>query len=467
MFTTAVVVISTFTISYLVVVNASYLSITWIAIRQLRQQVAEDTYEPIGSLNGNRFLPGVAIVVPAYNEAPVIVETIRSLVALEYPNKEIIIVNDGSTDGTCDRIIERFDMERTDADYPVDLYCEPVEGIYHAPDSDIVLIDKANGGKADALNAGVFFTDQPLFCAIDADSIIERGALKDVVQPFVTRPDRTVATGGAVRIANGCTFRHSRVSNVSLPDNRLVRSQIVEYLRAFLLGRIGLSNLRSLLIISGAFGMFRTDTVREIGGYATDSITEDMELIVRLHRHLIETDQEMDVTFLPQPVVWTEAPATRDVLARQRRRWYRGLLDTLVRHREAIGRPSYGILGLFALPFFVIIEALGPLVEGTGYFLLPVFILLGILDPGIFLTFMLFAIGLGAFVNALAVFGEVLTYRRYDSPRDVAVMLGYGVLEAFVYRPWRAFVSWHGLIEYVRGDHSWGEMERLGFDVNE
>lgn len=467
MFTTAVVVISTFTISYLVVVNASYLSITWIAIRQLRQQVAEDTYEPIGSLNGNRFLPGVAIVVPAYNEAPVIVETIRSLVALEYPNKEIIIVNDGSTDGTCDRIIERFDMERTDADYPVDLCCEPVEGIYHAPDSDIVLIDKANGGKADALNGGIFFTDQPLFCAIDADSIIEQGALKDVVQPFVTRPDQTVATGGAVRIANGCTFRHSRVSNVSLPDNRLVRSQIVEYLRAFLLGRIGLSNLRSLLIISGAFGMFRTDTVREIGGYATDSITEDMELVVRLHRHLIETDQEMDVTFLPQPVVWTEAPATRDVLARQRRRWYRGLLDTLVRHREAIGRPSYGILGLFALPFFVIIEALGPLVEGTGYFLLPVFILLGILDPRIFLTFMLFAIGLGAFVNALAVFGEVLTYRRYDSPRDVAVMLGYGVLEAFVYRPWRAFVSWHGLVEYVRGDHYWGEMERLGFDVNE
>jgi len=467
MLATAIVLLSAFSLSYLVIVNVSYLAITVVAIRQLRHQVAVDTYKPIGSLNGNRFFPGVAIVVPAYNEAPVITDTVRSLVALEYPNKEIIIVNDGSTDETAARVIERFDLERVDAEYPVELECEPVSGIYRAPDSEIALIDKANGGKADALNAGVFFTDHPLFCAIDADSIIERGALKDVVQPFVTNPERTVATGGAVRIANGCTVRSSVILKVSLPKNRLVRSQIVEYLRAFLLGRIGLSNLGSLLIISGAFGMFRTDTVREIGGYATDSITEDMELVVRLHRHLVETDQDMDVTFLPQPVVWTEAPASRDVLARQRRRWYRGLLDTLVRHRDVIGRPSYGILGLFALPFFLIVEALGPLVEGTGYFILPVFLLLGILDPGIFVTFILFAIGLGAFVNALAVFGEVLTYRRYEQPREAAVLLGYGVLEAFVYRPWRAFVSWHGLVEYVRGDHSWGEMERRGFDVSD
>lgn len=467
MFDTAIALVSILSLSYLVIVNASYLSITAIAIRQLRRQVAVDAYEPIGSPDGNRFFPGVGIVVPAYNEAPVITETIRSLAALEYPDKEIIIVNDGSTDETATRVIEQFNLQRVDAEYPVDLECEPVSGIYRAPDSDVVLIDKENGGKADALNAGVFFTEQPLFCAIDADSIIERGALKDVVQPFVTNPDRTVATGGAVRIANGCTVRNSTISEVALPRSRLVRSQIVEYLRAFLLGRIGLSNLRSLLIISGAFGMFRTDTVREIGGYATDSITEDMELVVRLHRHLIETDREMDVTFLPQPVVWTEAPASRDVLARQRRRWYRGLLDTLVRHRDVIGRPSYGILGLFALPFFVVVEALGPLVEGMGYSILPVFLLLGVLDPGIFGTFILFAIGLGAFVNALAVFGEVMTYRRYEQPREAAVLLGYGVLEAFVYRPWRAFVSWHGLVEYVRGDHSWGEMERRGFDVRD
>ncbi len=467
MLTILITLLSALVLSYMIVVNASYLSITWVAIRQLRRQVKLDTYEPIGSLHGNRFVPGVAIVVPAYNEAPVIVETIRSLVALEYLNTEIIIVNDGSTDGTRDRVIDAFDMERINASYPVELPCKPVTGIYRAPDSEIVLLDKENGGKADALNAGVFFTDQPLFCAVDADSIIERGALKDVVQPFLSNPDQIVATGGAVRIANGCEVGQGSILSVNLPKNRLIRSQIVEYLRAFLLGRIGLSNLRSLLIISGAFGMFRTDKVREIGGYATDSITEDMELVVRLHRHLIETDQDMDVRFLPQPVVWTEAPAKRDVLARQRRRWYRGLLDTLVRHRGMLGRPSYGIVGLFALPFFVIVEALGPLVEGTGYLLIPVFILLGVLDPEIFLMFLLFAIGLGAFVNALAVFGEVLTYRRYEQPREIAVMLGYGILEAFVYRPWRAFVSWHGLLEYLRGDHSWGEMERIGFQTKD
>jgi cellulose synthase/poly-beta-1,6-N-acetylglucosamine synthase-like glycosyltransferase len=291
--------------------------------------------------------------------------------------------------------------------------------------------------------------------------------LKAVVEPFLTNPEETVATGGAVRVANGCTFRNGALQTVDLPASRIGRFQIVEYLRAFLLGRIGLSNLNSLLIISGAFGLFRTDIVREIGGYETESITEDMELIVRLHRYLIESEREYDVTFLPKPVVWTEVPESRAVLSRQRRRWFRGLLDTLVRHRDAVGRRSYGVVGVFALPFFLFIEALGPLIEGIGYLLLPVFLVLGVLDPGFFVAFSVLAIGLGAVVSALAVYGEVSTYRRYDEPGEVAVLLSYTVLEAFVYRPWRAFVSWIGLYEYLSGDRSWGEMTRTGFGTEE
>lgn len=450
-------------LSYMLVVNGAYLSITVIAIRQLRRQKTADTYRPIGNLQGNRFVPGISVVVPAFNEEDVIVDSVRSLLALEYPNQEVIVVNDGSTDTTADRVVEAFEMERIEAAFPIDLHCEPVRAIYRSRDHDLVLIDKENGGKADALNAGLFFTDDDLFCSIDADSVIERGALASVVEPFLNDPERTVAAGGAVRIANGSTFRNGALQKVSLPRSRLVRFQIVEYLRAFLLGRIGLSNLRSLLIISGTFGLFRTDLLREIGGYETESITEDMELVVRLHRYLIENDREYDVTFLPKPVAWTEAPESRTVLSRQRRRWFRGLLDTLVRHRGAFGRPSYGVLGLFALPFFLVIEALGPLIEGMGYLLIPILLLLGVLEPGFFLVFLTFAIGLGAAATALAVLGEVTTYRRYDEPGEVATLLVYSVLEAFVYRPWRALLSWVGLFEYLTGDRTWGEMDRSGF----
>jgi len=450
------------TVTYLFVVNIVYLSLTVIAIRQLRRQVELDSYDPVGDLQSNRFLPGVAVVVPAYNEQRVIVDTVESLLALEYPNHEVVLVNDGSTDETVDRIKETFDLERIDAEYPVNLNCEPVRRIYRDTEQNLVLIDKENGGKADALNAGLFFTDKELFCSVDADSLIERGALKDVVSPFLERPEQTVATGGAVRIANGCTFRDGALRSVSLPDRRLVRFQSVEYLRAFLLGRIGLSTIRSLLLISGAFGLFRADILREIEGFDTDSITEDIEIVVRLQRYMIDSDEDHEVRFLPRPVAWTEAPASRRVLSRQRRRWFRGLVDTLVKHRGAIGRPSYGVIGLFALPFYLFIETIGPLIEAVGYLLIPIFFITGLLSPTFFLTFLVIAVGLGSTVTVLAVLGEVITYRRYENPSEILVLLWYAILESFVYRPWRAFVRWRGLFEYLLGDQSWGKMTRVG-----
>lgn len=449
--------------AYVVVINGSYLSLTAVAILDLLGRREADSYEPVGIFQSNQFLPGIAVIVPAHNEATVITDSVSSLLSLEYPYHEVVVVNDGSTDETLAELVSAFDLVEINATYPVDLPCEPVRGIYQASDHDLVVIDKENGGKADSLNAGLFYTEQPLFCAIDADSLIERGALRTVVEPFLTDPTTTVATGGTVRIANGISFEKGTARSVGLPANWLVRFQIVEYLRAFYLGRIGLSRVRSLLIISGAFGLFRTDVVREIGGYDTDSVTEDMELVVRLHRHLIETGREYDVTFLPEPIVWTEAPDSLRILSRQRRRWFRGLLDTLVKHRGAIGRPAYGIVGLFALPFFLIVEALGRLAEGVSYLLVPVLFAVGTLDTQVFALFLFGSVGLGSILAALSVFGEVITYRRYEDPGDVAVLLAYAMLESFLYRPWRAIVCWQGTVEYLAGDRSWGTMTRSGF----
>ena len=452
------------TLSYFFLVNTTYITLTGLAITHLHRHQDLEAYEPVGVFQSNQFLPGIAIVVPAYNEEKVIIESVKSLLSLEYPLNEVIVVNDGSSDNTVDCLLEEFELQRIDAEFPIELPCEPVHDIYRAADRDLVLIDKDNGGKADALNAGLYFTDKPLFCAIDADSLIERGALKDIVEPFLTNPSTTVATGGTVRIANGVSFRKGAPDEVTLPRNRLIRFQVVEYLRAFFLGRTGLSRLGGLLIISGAFGLFKTEVLRDLGGYDTNSVTEDMELVVRLHRQFIDADREYNITFVPHPIVWTEAPTSLTVLSRQRRRWFRGLLDTLIKHRGAIGRPSYGIIGLFALPLFLFVEALGRLIEGAGYALVPVLFLTGFLDLRFFGAFLLVAVGLGAILTGLAVFGEVITYRRYDNPWEITVLLGYSFAESFSYRPWRAFVAWRATVEYLSGDNSWGKMTRTGFD---
>ncbi|NGM68055.1 glycosyltransferase family 2 protein [Natronolimnobius sp. AArcel1] len=454
--------ISWFFLLYFALVNGSYLFVHLASIvslqRDFRDWLLEPTYNPYRS----PFLPGIAVLVPAYNEEAVIVDSVRSLLNLEYGTFDVVVINDGSTDETLEELLEAFDLEPVDADVPFDLPCEPVDTVYQSPEVDLVVIDKANGGKADALNAGVFFTDQPLFCAIDADSIVERGALLEVVEPFLKDPERTIATGGAVRVANGCSITRSSVTEVGLSKNWLASLQTVEYLRAFLSGRIGLSALGGLLIISGAFGVFRTSAVREVGGYSTETITEDMELIVRLHHHYAETDYT--ITFVPYPVVWTEVPATRQALARQRMRWYQGLLETLWMHRSMIGNPKYGAIGLFAMPFFLFVEALGPLIEGLGYVIVPFAFILGALNVPFFLLFLGVAVGIGTLLSWLSVLNEVLSFRRYRNPKDIAALLGYSLLEHVPYRQWKSAITWLALIRYVRGHSTWGEMVRAGFD---
>lgn len=453
-----------FFIGYFVLINGSYLLIHVAGLVGIRQNLRERRVDPAYDIHESPVIPGIAIVLPAYNEGPVIASSVRSLLSVEYPDFEVVAVNDGSTDDTLERLQAAFDLDRVEAEFPLDMPCERVRGIYRASDADLVVIDKENGGKADALNAGVFFTDQPLFCAIDADTVIERSGLIEIVRPFLRDPDRMIASGGTVRVANGCTIRDGVVERVRLSGSWLVDLQTMEYLRAFLAGRIGLSVMKSLLIVSGAFGLFRTSAVREVGGYSTDTITEDMELVVRLHRHFRDLGEPYRVKFVPDAVVWTEVPASRQVLGRQRSRWYRGLLESLLLHRTMIGRRRYGAIGLIALPFFVLVEALGPLIEGAGYVLVPVALLLGLLNMPFFVLFVAVAVGLGTLMSWLSAFSEVYGFRRYTRPRDIAGILVYGVVENVLYRQWKALVAWKALVQFLRGDTSWGEMTRVGLE---
>jgi len=449
-------------------INAYYLAIHILALFELRDDVRESRWRPQFREFSSPFYPGIGIVVPAYNEAATIVESVQSMLSLNYPEVELVVVNDGSTDETLDLLVENFELEAVDAEVPVDVPTEEIHGVYRSRIyEELLVVDKENGGKSDALNAGVWLTDKPLFCAVDSDTIIDRDALLQLVRPFLQRPETAVASGGVVRVANECTIQNGVVKSVALPKTGLPGLQVMEYLRAFYSGRLGLNRINGLILISGAFGLFRTDTVREIGGYRHDTITEDFDIVVRLHRSMIDEDRQYTVDFIPEPVAWTEVPSSRRVLGRQRRRWYRGMVETVVTNRRMLFNPTYGRVGTIVLPFFVAAEMFGRLIEGLGYVVLPIAWYFGILSVEFFLVFFLLTTGFGIFLSWFGIFSEVWSFNRYDSPWQIFRLLWYGVLENFGYRQWKTIVAWQGLLEYLKGVDSWGAMERTGFTTDD
>ena len=325
-----------------------------------------------------------------------------------------------------------------------------------------MVIDKKNGGKADALNVGINVSRYPLICAIDADSILEDDALLKVSKPFLD-DDRVIAVGGIVRIANGCTIERGRVIDVRLSDKLLPSFQVVEYLRAYLSGRMGWGAMNGLLIISGAFGVFRKEIVLAVGGYKHDTVGEDMELVVRMHRYCCERKIDHRVEFVPDPVCWTEAPESLKVLGRQRNRWHRGLLDTLLIHRKMLFNPTYGVLGWLAFPYFLFIELLGPVLEAIGYIAVITGFFLGIINIQMFILFFIVSVIYGVMFSVGAVVLEEISFRRYPRMQDLITLLLLGIVENFGYRQitvwWRVKAFW----DYFRGVKSWGTMTRVGF----
>jgi cellulose synthase/poly-beta-1,6-N-acetylglucosamine synthase-like glycosyltransferase len=452
-----------FMLLYLFAINTYYLVLTIAGFRRTLRMVQELQRPDQRRLLRSPLTPPVSVLAPAFNEEASVVDNVRSLLMLDYPLFEVILVNDGSKDATLATLIPAFELKPSARSFEYTVPCKRIRGVYESSAyPNLVVVDKINGGKADALNSGLNLSLYPLFCAIDADSILESDALLRLVRPFLEAPGLTIAAGGVIRVANGCDIRAGRVREVKLVRRVLPLIQIVEYLRAFLFGRMGWSSGNSLLVISGAFGLFDKRAVVQAGGYATDTVGEDMELVVRMHRHLHDRKQPYRIGFVPDPICWTEVPESLRVLRRQRTRWQRGLIDTLWRHRGMMGRPRYGIIGLVALPGFFLFEMLSPFIEFSGYIGLPVLLLLGYLDASYAAAFMILSILYSILVSILAVLLEDITFRRYPKARDMAVLVGAAVVEHLGYRQltvwWRVRAFW----EYWRGDLSWGAMERRG-----
>lgn len=442
--------------------NSFYALLLILSIPQLRRhwRIADDVNLRI--LRAADVIPPISVIVPTYNEQNSVVQGILSFLSLEYPRHEVVMVNDGSTDETMQRLIDAYALVEVPAAYPHAVPTKAVRKVYRSSiHAKLVCIDKENGGKGDALNAGLNAARYPYVLAVDADTFIERDALLRLARPFLLG-EGVAAVGATIRVSNGSSIEHGRVVEAHVDRRWLPGIQTVEYLRAFLFGRLGWNPLGGGLIISGAFGLFKTEYLQAIGGYNPGTVTEDLDLVVRLHKHLHRINSHDVTTFVPDPVAWTEAPVTLKVLATQRERWHRGLIATVVTHRDMFFNPRYGVVGLVAFPFYAIGEMLAPAVEAAGYVLLVVSVFLGLLDVKMALLFFGVSLGYGFLLSLWAVLLEEISFRRYANRRDLAMLLWYSVLESFGYRQLTVWYRLRAFPRYIRGDMTWGVMTREG-----
>lgn len=460
----AIIAFNDFVLIYFLSLNTIYFFLFLVSLYEVLKFIKRTFFSDYQQILQSDMTWPISILVPAHNEEKNIVETVRSLQLVNYGEFEIIVINDDSSDRTLRNLIEAFDLRRIDKVYRKSIPTRQLRGIYGSlSQQNLLVIDKERGGKSDALNAGINLSKYPLFCSVDADSIIEDNALLRVVKPFMEHPREMVAVGGIVRIANGCEVHEGRVSAIHLPPRALPILQVVEYLRAFLTGRIGWSVMRSLLIISGAFGLYKKSEVIEVGGYDPDSDTEDLELVVRLHENCRRKRMRYRIVFVPDPVCWTEVPTTFQILRRQRSRWHRGLLQSLWLHKRMFLNPRYGVIGLFTFPYFVVFEMLGPFIELLGYVTIPLAWWLGILNTQFLILFFILAVLYGVFLSVAAILLEEISFRRYPGWLDLARLVVYGVLENFGYRQLLSLFKVKAFWDFVRRRRGWGEMKRRGF----
>jgi cellulose synthase/poly-beta-1,6-N-acetylglucosamine synthase-like glycosyltransferase len=416
----------------------------------LRDLLERDIYKP------------VSILVPAYDEEVSVVDSVSAVLALQFPEFEVIVISDGSTDETMPRLIEAFALVEQPWDARSDLETAPIRRTYRSLTSpNLVVVDKENGGKADALNAGLNLARYPLFAAVDADSMLDAEAILRATRLFVEDED-LVAVGGTIRPLNAAVVEDGKVTQLVLPKKWIERFQVLEYARAFFTGRAGWSHFKSLLIISGAFGLFRRTAVLEAGGFLVGTVSEDMELVVRLHKHFRKQGKPYSIRFTPDPICWTEVPSDFSTLRKQRNRWHRGLCETLWKHKDMLFNPRYGRLGMVAVPYYWFFEALAPLVELSGYVIVVVGMFTGFLSPRFAVLFVILAVLYGMLLSQLAAGIETFLSNRYPRMRDRALIFLAAFLEFLGYRQLLAFERVLATLQVQVKKGKWGRMKRRG-----
>jgi cellulose synthase/poly-beta-1,6-N-acetylglucosamine synthase-like glycosyltransferase len=450
------------TLFYFFAVNSIYLMLNGLAAVSLyRNWQYRDMNDLPMTYTG--ISPPISVLVPAFNEETTITATVNSILQLTYSEFEVIVINDGSKDATLEVLKVAFGLLPFPEAHRVQIKTQEVFGIYRSTlHPNLRVIDKANGGKADSLNAGINSSRYPLFCGVDADSILQRNSLQLVVQPFLRSP-HMVATGGTIRAANGCDVSGGHLKRVDLPHNPWALLQVVEYLRAFLFGRLGWSSMNAMLIISGAFGLFKKSTVIEVGGYRTHTIGEDMELVVRIHQEMLAQNRPYKIEFVPDPVCWTEVPEDRSTLRNQRIRWQRGLSESLNLHWGLMFTRKASWAGWLAFPYMVLFEWLGPVIELTGYLWTFYAYWAGFLSWSAFVLFLTLSIGLGILLSISGLLLEQMSFQMYPKLRHVYKLVLVAILENLGYRQLNCWWRMVGLYRWAtQKESTWGAMKRKG-----
>jgi len=455
---------------YAIAVNLIYLVLLFFSRLNIRREAKLWELKKATMFFKPRMLPSVSIIAPAYNEERTIIQSANSLLNLRYPDHELVIVNDGSKDATLKTLIDYFDLKRTDFPYEQRLPHYPIRGIYTNPSiPNLVVVDKENGGKADTLNAGINVSSKEYFCGIDADSLLESDALLKVAALTLDYGVETPALGGNVFPINGCKVDKGKIERIGVPNQWLARLQSVEYMRAFMCGRLGWDYLNSLLIISGAFGLFRKERIVEVGGYLTsksqyqrDTVGEDMELVVRIARSMHEAKRPYRISYAFNANCWTEVPEKLSSLKKQRYRWQRGLVDIMHFHKKLIFNPKYGLMGILAMPYFLIFEMIGPLFEIQGYVMVFLAAIFGILSARIALLLFFGSVLMGIFISIMS----LKTAERHDiyyDYRDTFRLIGTAIVENF--GPRQLFSTWRasGFVKAMQKPQGWQKFERKGF----
>ncbi len=456
-----------FAMFYVFTINSIYLTIMLFSFKRIFGIIKSKTYTNFEKLSDSKHVPSISILVPAYNEELTIEESLKSLLALNYPSYEVIVVNDGSSDDTINVLRKQFNMQYLPPSKKEGvIQTADVKGVYYNPAyPNLYVIDKENGGKADSLNCGINYSNHPLVSSIDADSLLEKDALIRIVRMYMESPEETVGIGGNVRIANGCKIENGTVKNVRLPKKLLPMMQTVEYLRAFIGGRIGWSQMNGLIIVSGAFGVFRKDKIIEVGGYRGGYPGEDMNIIIKLHRHMLRNKLPYRIDFCPDAVCWTQAPDSFKILGSQRKRWGRGNLKNML--EEGIYmfmNPKYKIMGWLTLPYNILFETLSPFFKITGLLSIIGYTFLDMTGWSIIATFMLMNVLYGTLLGAGSLLLEEMAFNRYPRIRDFFKMLLYTILMFFGYRQLGILWRFLGQIDFFRNNNTWGTMTRTSFN---
>ena len=428
----------------------------------------KNSFGELSKVMASPLAPGITIIAPAYNEGATIVENVRSLLSLQYVNYEVMVVNDGSKDDTLAKLIDAYKLEKIERTIDPEWKSKPIRGIYKSTQrsfSKLTVIDKENGGKSDALNTGIYLSENKYVGCIDVDCLLLPDALLHVVKSFFQRSKkRVIAVGGVIRVANSCKISGGTLEKINLPKSWLARFQVLEYTRAFLLGRMAWGRIDSLLIISGAFGFFDREIALAVGGYATDTVGEDMEIVFRMRRYMHDRKLKYTVEYIPDPLCWTEVPEDRKILMNQRDRWARGNLETLYRHKDMFFNPKYGSLGMLSYPYWFFYEWLAPLLEFTGLLFTALFYYLGILNLPFFIAISAMVFSYSIMFSFYAILWDVYTYNHYTRSRDILILIFCALIEPFVFHP---IVVWSA----VRGNYKklfmiqagWGSQVRKGF----